>query len=34
METIHNIAVVIAIFATGILCGYLLKVVINNIEQK
>ena len=33
MSTIHDIAVYVAIFATGMLVGYLLKVVMVNKEM-
>ena len=33
MSTIHDIAVYVAIFATGMLVGYLLKVVMVNKER-
>ena len=33
MSTIHDIAVYVAIFATGVLVGYLLKVLMVNKEK-
>ena len=33
MNTIHDIAIYVAIFATGMLVGYLLKVVMVNKER-
>lgn len=33
MQTIHNITLYVLIFACGMLCGYLLKVVICNYER-
>ena len=34
MSTIHDIAVYVAIFAAGMLVGYLLKVVMVNKEKR
>jgi hypothetical protein len=33
-EMIHDMTIFTAIFATGMLCGYLLKVVMVNMEER